>query len=244
MQDAVWDALRRTHAIERADPTTWRIEHPAGLNQIPEAPTFLPIGGDATRAAINDCLGAGTWDAPRRWGAFHVTFPVPGREWTVPPLLWHADFPFDLPPTPLPGVKVFVFLTDVPPRGGGTLVVSGSHRLARRLAAEAPPAQRGDTRRMRLRLLDSHPWLRGLTSSAERDDRVRRFMDEGATIDDVRVQVVELSGRAGEIVLTDPWLLHCRSLNCGNAPRFMRSTDVYRRELHPLVFRTAEKDAT
>jgi ectoine hydroxylase-related dioxygenase (phytanoyl-CoA dioxygenase family) len=181
---------------------------------------------------------------PKRWGAFHVTFPMSDREWSVAPRVWHADFPFDLPTVPLPGVKMFVFLSDVPPRGGGTLVVAGSHRLAGRLAANTSPAQRADTRRMRLRLLDSDPWLRTLTTPGGDADRTRRLMDDGATIDDVRVQVVELSGRAGEIVLTHPWLLHCRSLNCGNAPRLMRSTDIYRRELHPIVFRTAEKDAT
>ncbi len=242
MQDAIWAAVSRGHAIDRADAATWRVEHPSRLNHIPEAPTFLPIGGDAMRGAIDDCLGAGTWDVPRRWGAFHVSFPVPGREWTVPHTLWHADFPFELAPAPLPGVKVFVFVSDVPTHGGGTLVVVGSHRLIRRIAADAPLALRADTRAMRLRILGSDPWLRALTSPADRRERVRRFSDEAATIDGVELRVVELTGRAGEIVLTDPWLLHCRAPNGGVAPRFMRSTDIYRRELHPWGRRVPWRD--
>ena len=113
-------------------------------------------------------------------GRLHrVTFPVPGREWTVPPLLWHADFPFDLPPTPLPGVKVFVFVSDVPPRGGGTLVVTAriawrdGWRRKRRRRSEATPAACA---------CGCSTAIRGccaLTSSAERGDRVRRFDGRG-----------------------------------------------------------------
>ena len=90
---------------------------------------------------------------------------------------------------------------------------------------------------MRLRVLASHPWLRALTASADRSDRVDRFMARAESIDDIDLRVVELSGRAGEIVLTDPWLLHCRAANAGTAPRFMRSIDIYRRALYPAVFR-------
>ena len=243
MQGAVWQELRRAHGIERDRPATWRIELPAGLRAIPEAPAFLPIAGAATRAVIDELLGAGSWDAPKRWGAFHVTFPA-GRRWTVPHTLWHADFPFDLPAEPLPGVKVFVFVSDVPPGAGGTLVVAGSHRLSRRRIDAAPPALRADTRRMRLHILASHPWLQALTSAAYDEDRVARFMATAEDADGVALQVVELSGAAGEIVVTHPWLLHCRAINAGTAPRFMRSIDLYRRELHPAVFRASQPGTT
>lgn len=234
MQDAVWRELRRVHGIERDNPATWRSEFPSRL-AVPEVPAFLPIGDSATRTIVDELLGPGSWNLPKRWGAFHVTFPV-GRTWTIPHTLWHADFPFDLPPTPRPGVKLFIFVSDVPPGGGGTLVITGSHRLVAHAVAAASPAGRADTRGMRLRLLASHPWLRALTTADEASDRAERFMGRAEVIDDVPVQVAELSGVAGEIVVTDPWLFHCRAINAGTAPRFMRSIDVYRRDCHPARF--------
>ena len=37
----------------------------------------------------------------------------------------------------------------------------------------------------------------------------------------VPVRVVELTGRAGDIVIGHPWLLHAPAPNCGTTPRFM-----------------------
>jgi hypothetical protein len=80
-----------------------------------------------------------------------------------------------------------------------------------------------------LRILGCDPWLQAL-SSRTGDDRTARFM---TLPDDAPLRVVELTGRAGDVVLTHPWLLHSPAPNCGTAPRFMRSMDVWRRELHP-----------
>jgi hypothetical protein len=41
----------------------------------------------------------------------------------------------------------------------------------------------------------------------------------------------ELMGEAGDIVLTHPWVLHCRGMNCAAVPRFMRGKDIYRRSV-------------
>ncbi len=172
---------------------------------------------------------------PKRWGAFLVTFPT-DREWNVPYAVWHADFSYALPPEPLSGVKMFVFLSDVPARAGGTLVVAGSHRMIQQFIKGRSCEQLENTRRIRLELLGSNSWLQDLTSRSSSQDRVMRFIDRGSTIDGIPVQVVELTGEAGEVVLTHPWVLHCRAPNCGKAPRFMRTIDIYRREVHPMVF--------
>lgn len=242
MQAAVWAALRRVHGIARDERATWHVEFPSRL-AIPELPAFAPIGGPALRAAVDALLGVGTWDVPKRWGAFHVSFPS-RRAWDVPHALWHADFPFDLPEDPLPGVKIFMFVSDVPPRAGGTQVVAGSHHFVRRAVAAAPPALRADTRRMRLHLLASHPWLRALTTAERTGDRVDRFVARGTDVGDVHLQVIELSGAAGEIVITHPWLLHCRASNGGDAPRFMRSIDLYRRACRPARWQPAPAGTT
>ncbi len=228
MQVAVWDELSRVHGMRPDDAASWHAGPTFGLRRIREAPTFAPIGGPAMRAAIDDLLGRGTWEVPKRWGAFLVTFPHPGT-WAVPHHIWHADFAFDLPAAPLPGVKVFVLVSDVPPRTGGTLVVEGSHRVVRRALEALPPATRADTRRTRLHILASDPWLRTLSSPGSGD----RCLEPSATADGTPVRVVELTGRAGDVVLTHPWLLHSPAPNCGAAPRFMRSMDLYRRDRHP-----------
>lgn len=230
MQEAVWDELRRVHGVRRDDVASWPRGPVFGLQHVREAPTFAPIGGASLRGALDQLLGAGTWDVPKRWGALLVTFPRPGLAWTVPHHVWHADFPFDRPAVPLQGVKVFAFVSDVTAGMGGTLVVAGSHRLVERAVATMPPVARADTRRTRLRILAGDRWLQALSSPGG-GDRVQRFMASSP------LRVVELTGRAGEVVLTHPWLLHCPAPNCATAPRFMRSLDLYRRECHPAVFR-------
>jgi len=233
MQAAVWAELGYVHGMRRDEPASWRAGDAYGLERIKEVPTFAPIAG--CRAAIDDLLGTGNWDLPKRWGAFLVTFPTAG-EWDVPAAVWHVDFSYALPPQPLSGVKVFTFLSDVPARAGGTVVVTGSHRVIERFLKGRALEELRNTRRTRLELLGSHQWWRDLTSRSSSRDRVMRFIDRGSTIDGIAVRVVELTGEAGEVVLTHPWVMHCRASNYGKAPRFMRSIDIYRREVHPTVF--------
>ena len=177
MQRAIWDQLSRVLGVRQDDAATWPAGAAFGLQGIRERPTFVPIGGERLRAALDALLGGGAWDVPNRWGAFLVTFPRERGTWTVPDHVWHADFPFDLPPDPLPGVKMLALISDIEPRMGGTLVVAGSHRVVGRFVGGVEPAMRGDTRRTRLALLASHPWLRALTSPEDREDRVGRFME-------------------------------------------------------------------
>jgi hypothetical protein len=42
----------------------------------------------------------------------------------------------------------------------------------------------------------------------------------------VPIGVVALTGEAGDIVLTHPWVLHCRGTNRATTPRFMQGHDV------------------
>src|SRR5262249_9007736 len=147
--------------------------------------------------------GPESWDVPKRWGAFLVTFPTAG-EWEVPSAVWHVDFSYALPPEPLSGVKVFIFLSDVPARAGGTVIVTGSHCVMQRFIKGRSLEKLCNTRRTRLELFGSHPWLQDLTSWSSSRDRVRRFIDHGSTIEGIAVRVVELTGAAGEVVLTHP----------------------------------------
>src|SRR5260221_7969715 len=78
MQEAVWAELARVQGMRRDEPASWRAGNAHGLERIKKVPTFVPIGG--CRAAIDDLLGPESWDVPKRWGAFLVTFPTAG-EW-------------------------------------------------------------------------------------------------------------------------------------------------------------------
>jgi hypothetical protein len=233
MADAVWDTLARIHGIARDDRSTWCIAHPSRLDGTPEQPAFAPLHGGALHAAIDALLGAGAWRAPRRWGAVLVSFRTGRGPWTVPSAVWHADLPYSVPARPLAGVKVFVYLADIAPGGGGTLLLAGSHRLVERFLAGRSAPERADTRRMRLAFFASHPWLRELVDAASGGDRVARFMQQGCEIDGVQVRVVDPAASAGEVILTHPWTMHCRSENHAAVPRMMRATDVYRTACDP-----------
>ena len=57
-----------------------------------------------------------------------ILFTLPSTvSWSVPNDVWHVDIP-RLGKLGAPGLQVFIFLDDVEPKGGGTLVLSGSHR--------------------------------------------------------------------------------------------------------------------
>jgi hypothetical protein len=221
MSERVWRWLERSYGIARADSATWKGIAPTGLQGLKRERVFDAIGSPATCAALDALLGAGRWQKPRDWGGFLVSFPSEGG-WSVPSRVWHTDFGFDGPLERPFGALVFSYLSDVPARGGGTLVVEGSHRVIKRFLADHPRAARQKMKNVRLALCASDPWLRELCAK-ERDPACgERFMRESAVVADVPVRVVELAGEAGDLVIGHNWLLHAAAPNCGSAPRLMR----------------------
>jgi ectoine hydroxylase-related dioxygenase (phytanoyl-CoA dioxygenase family) len=110
-------------------------------------------------------------------------------------------------------------LSPVAPKGGGTAVVAGSHRLAERIAARSGTATRSADVTRRLRA--EHPWFAALSSKDAAGDRIRRFMREGAEIDGIHVRVAEMTGEPGDAWFMHPSLLHTAAPNTGEAPRMM-----------------------
>ena len=51
--------------------------------------------------------------------------------------------------------------------------------------------------------------------------RIERFMDRVESVSGIPLQVVELTGEAGDVVLGHPWLLHATAPNCGTRTRMM-----------------------
>jgi ectoine hydroxylase-related dioxygenase (phytanoyl-CoA dioxygenase family) len=223
MRDLVWAELA-ADGILRKDPATWRVERPAHLQRLRDHPAFQVVGSEAVLAAIDAIMQGRAYESPRNWGSLFLAFPSVG-EWEIPQGGWHIDAKYTSALDPPGGVKIFALLSDVAPRGGATLVVGGSHRLVHRWFSENPPPRDAKGPDMR-RLLRAHPYLGSLQSAADAAQRIARFM--GAVEDDggIPLQVVELSGAAGDVFLLHPLTLHAAAPNAGPAPRFMLSGGI------------------
>lgn len=121
------------------------------------------------------------------------------EEWSLRNLNWHLDL---APPKPdrLPGIQAFVLIDEVRPQGGATLALAGSHRLHEARAGES-----------------AHGLLRqdeGFMSSPE------KFLSP-QEIHGRRIQIVEMSGRAGDVFLMDLRVLHSPSINARKGIRMM-----------------------
>ena len=138
--------------------------------------------------------------------------------WFVP-TGWHADPP-RLASGRGPGVQMFAFLDGVEPRGGGTVVVAGSHRLLNEgrvmLAAEM------------LQRFCREPFFRDLF--AEGPDRDRLLGRVGA-VGGVELEVVELTGSPGDAYLIDLRLLHSAAPNASDRPRLMATHRFWRADV-------------
>jgi hypothetical protein len=225
MRDRFWDHLSREHGIDPDRVDTWTVQRPRHLQPLRRSGAFNLMATREVCEALDDLLGLAGWQPPSTWGLPLVTFAAPGAEWTVPSAGWHVDSYG--PEHDLPGVTVFVFLTPVAERGGGTVVLSGSHRLFNRYIATTGTWRPAE---VRAALAARHPWLRDLWS----EDRhaAPTAMGDGAMLDGVHVRVRELTGRAGDVVLMHPRTFHTAAPNVLPAPRMML-VEIVGRQVKP-----------
>jgi hypothetical protein len=214
MCDRLWEFLTGQYAIHRGERSTWTVEQPARFQPVTHSGAFRAVGSDALCAALDALLGPGQWARPRWWARPLVTFPQDGP-WELPIRAWHFDC------MPVSGgqrpVQFFAFLNQVRPHGGGTLVLTGAHRLV------APYLGLGEEFRLdRIRRsLASHPWLRGLWKPGDGADRLQRYMNDGTVIDGVPLRVVELTGEPGDVILMHSDSFHAVAPNRLTEPRMM-----------------------
>lgn len=112
--------------------------------------------------------------------------------WTLAGLNWHVDVHAE-DRDQVPGVQAFFLIDDVAPHGGATLALAGSHRL-RPSGASALPS------------------LRDILRSNDPPERAIQAMG---------VQIVEMSGHAGDVFLMDMRVLHSPSINDSEHMRLM-----------------------
>jgi hypothetical protein len=128
--------------------------------------------------------------------------------WSVPHLGWHLDVRAPSRDE-IPGIQVFVLIDDVAPRGGGTVAISGSHKLHSARGGVAVSAHRA---------LQTDPVYAALFSPGNVDRA--RFL-EPVLVRGVAVQVVEMCGKAGDVYLMDMRILHAPSTNATRRTRMM-----------------------
>jgi hypothetical protein len=239
LTDRMWAFFAR-RGIDRHDGATW----PAGLtvkNQgLRQSGLFNVFATPTTATLIDQLLGAGAWSEGEAWGPALVTFPQPGP-WQLPHKNWHFDLPARGDPQRPAAARLFGFVSDVAPQGGGTLVVQGSHELVRRIVGRSKDHDAGQSSDLRRQLAATHPWFGALTRPGS--GRVQQFMLDGDEIDGVRVQVAELTGRPGDIVAMMPWTLHNFSMNCATTPRFMVTHTILRHDqtFYPVAPASAKR---
>jgi hypothetical protein len=231
MRCHLWQRLAHNGA-DPNDRSTWSPDKATSLQAIRAGD---PAPGDSLliRETLDDVFGEGAWVEPKHWGQALVTFPC-GEEWTLPTRLWHLDYPYWFPTHAVWGANLFLFVGDVAPRGGGTLVVRSSHRVIARFVAGVEGVRARKQKVLRQMFAAHHKWFQDLTGDPS-GDRVGRFMARATDVDGIGVRVVELTGRAGDAVVCHPWLLHAGSPNALHTARLMRVCRIHRKQRAPVI---------
>ncbi len=223
MREVTWRTLAR-QGIRRDDRSSWKTERPAHLQTVKEDPAFGAVGSKRLLAVIDEVLEGQPQEPRSNWGAAFLAFPS-AREWNVPWSGWHIDANYLSALSPPAGVKTHALYGEIAPRCGGSLIVSGSHRLVHQWFKDHPRPH--GTRGAEFRkLLQGHPYIRDLHTEGDADARVERFMETVEEVDGIPLQVVENTGAAGDVLLLHPLVLHVATVNTGREPRFLLSGGI------------------
>ena len=232
MCDQVWRVLSGRYGAHRNDPESWKAQRIAGWKDFPKSMTFAEVGSSAMRAIFDALLGSDEWEEPEHWASLLVSFPgayPPAPDgWSLPREGWHLDAPVVRALPHLYGLRIFTCLAKIDPRGGATLVVAGSHRLAQGLANSRSIA-RIRSADVRKGLIQRYRWVKELCSADSRKDRVEQFMRTATKAEDVDLRVVEMTGDPGDVYLMHPLMMHAASPNCLGMPRIALTTTIYKR---------------
>jgi ectoine hydroxylase-related dioxygenase (phytanoyl-CoA dioxygenase family) len=217
--------VQRRFGIVEADPSTWarRCDRAISVRRFRHPEHFHAVVAPEVRATLDEIFGAGAWTDASPRARVLVTPPRRHAEWLVP-TGFHFDVPLDRPAWPGHGVLLFSFLAEVGPEGGGTCVVSGTHRLVDPFLAEYGnlPVERRRSSFLR----QQGEWLRQLVNEDDRDpDRSQRCLT-GAVVEGVPLRVMELTGAPGDVVITHDYTLHASSPNTSSNVRLMLSTAI------------------
>lgn len=129
----------------------------------------------------------------------------------VPRSMWHSDTP-NLAGRGIAGVIVLGFINRVEPKGGGTMVITGSHRLFESSGTAI-------TSKLAKRKLKRHPYFQKLFS--KQTENRRQFLDTPGYVENVEIKVEELTGDPGDAYFVNGSMLHTLCRNFNKQPRMM-----------------------
>lgn len=225
MADTVWRDLDRRFGVRRRDPSTWTQERPSDFKALSRSGAFKAMDTPELRALLDDLLGRDAWTPPPYWGQPLVCFPTDHGRWDVPAKNWHLDLPADPQRFATMTGRLFLVLAPLAARGGGTLVVEGSHRLVLDIAERG--GHQLSSSAIRKRLQSEHRWFGDLLAPTPDLDRVARFMAAPTVVNGVPVQVTEITGDPGDLWLMHPAALHTLAPNVLDTPRLVLAQFVY-----------------
>lgn len=213
MRSRVWQELHRRSGASPGHPESWPSATPAHFQSLTGTGAFDAMASPSVLSVIEELVGRHRWLSPDHWGRPLVTFPQAGP-WHLPSRGWHQDSS-DRPGDPL--LVVFVCLDVVRPAGGGTLVVAGSHRLT------APGSRYAGLRSAQVRdhLAADSAWFHDLLTPGQEPARTERLRGATCIVDGIDLDIVELTGAAGDAFLMHPRLLHAVAPNALDTPRLM-----------------------
>jgi hypothetical protein len=166
------------------DPATWT----QAIRVVEKVLQDLPIEEILTeryRASVDDLCGAGRWETNMGVGYWINIFP----QWPASPIEPHPlDFHIDTktsvdPESPSLGLVAMEFFTAIESDGGGTAIRVGSHRYVARVANENAFRLNDDELCLRASALTKH------------------------------VPVIQVTPRAGDVLLMHPFTMHASSSN-------------------------------
>ncbi len=226
MKAAVWRHAERQAGLRPGDPASWAGSPVLNWQGLKHDPAFTPlVDNQSVRDALEVIFGARGWQPPRFGAQILFSLPEPGP-WVLPDG-WHMDCGFEEATWPVRSVKLFAFFGEVGPRGGGTMLLPGTHRLVDRYR-EGLPTPAGAGKENWQPFMRHHPWLARLLDGAGLPDHGRSLVGAAGEIDGVPVQVVELTGSPGDVVVTHLHLFHARSPNTDIVLRLMLGKEIRR----------------
>jgi len=216
MADRLWADLEARCGARRGRPESWAgIPPPAGFATLRRSGAFAALGSPAMMRLADLLLGTGSWERPTHWGRPLVTFPGPAPGLQRPP--WHLDLTGAERLDPLPILRIFTFLEPVGPRGGGTLCIAGSHRLA--IAIERAGGGPVRSAAVRDRLAADHSWFARLLATP--GAALHQRIGDRTTVDGCAVRLEQMTGDPGDLIVMHPAVLHAAAANTGDRPRLM-----------------------
>lgn len=225
IQNEIWCELEEEFGIKKTDKTTWR-NPPRSPKKTKYSPTNENLINPLFRSIIGQLIGENNWNEPSSWGGFLINFPdKPGKTWDLHRKLWHWDNELFREPEHN-GLLIFSFFSEVKPRGGGTLLVSGSHLALRKYKANMTTLQQewkhGDQRK---HFMCTHPYFKLLTEPVLKQRRnTEWFMENEQVVSGIPLRVVELTGSPGDVVFCHPRIIHAPAgINLNDHPRIMRT---------------------